>query len=256
MFLVVIEVKNIKKLESSRFVNFHLNKCYPLKNILDCLLSRNDIVVKRNTSKLIILLIDRLSSLILDNPFMFNNVRYLLAGKQNLMKSFIKKYLKKYQCESIADICSGTGDFAEVIPKGAQYTGWDKNEDFIVFARRRYEKDKNKSFIKLDVLKAQGKINNNYDAVMLISTLHHFSDKELEKLLKFTKNITKKIVIIADIIPNPPHLLQRFFVKIDRGKFIRPADEKVRILKKYFKIIHTQEIPTRSAIQLGIICKK
>lgn len=211
--------------------------------------------MKQSASKLIILFIDRLSSLILDNPFMFNNVRYLLAGKQNGMKSFIEKYLNMYRCQSIADICSGTGDFAAVIPKGARYTGWDRNKDFIMFARKRYKKDKNKTFKKLDVLRTQGKINDKYDATLLISTIHHFSDKDLEELLKFVKKITKKIVVIADIIPNPPHLLQRFFVKIDRGKFVRPADEKVKILNKYFKVIFTKEIPTRSAVQLGIICK-
>jgi hypothetical protein len=68
--------------------------------------------------------------------------------------------------------------------------------------------------------------------------------------------MTNKVVIIADIIPDPPHLLQKFFAKIDRGKFVRKKQEKIKILEKYFKIISTQAIPTRSAVQLGIICEK
>jgi SAM-dependent methyltransferase len=212
--------------------------------------------MRRKTSKLVILLIDRISSVILDNPYMFNYVRYLLAGKQKGMKSFISKYLNKYHCKTVADVCSGTGDFAAVIPPGALYLGWDKNEDFIAFAERRYKNDVNISFKKLDVLKAQKKVGKKYDAAMLISAVHHFSDKDLDTLLKFIKKRVNKILIIADIIPDPPHLLQRFFVKIDRGKFVRPAHEKVRILNNYFKVVYTEEIPTRSAVQFGMICIK
>lgn len=211
--------------------------------------------MRHKFSKIIIHLIDRSSSVILDNPYMFNYVRYLLAGQQKGMKTFISNYLNKYHCKSIADICSGTGDFAAVIPLGAKYIGWDKNEDFIAFSRKRYIKNKNISFEKLDVLKDQKKVHKKYDAVVLISAVHHFSDKDLETLLKFVKKITNKVLIIADIIPDPPHLLQRFFVRIDRGKFVRPREEKVRILNKYFKVVYTEEIPTRSAVQYGIVCK-
>jgi SAM-dependent methyltransferase len=211
--------------------------------------------VNNLTAKLIISSTDWLSSRVLDNPYMFNYVRYLLAGRQKNIKTFIKNNLDRYQCKSIADICSGTGDFAELIPKDAYYVGWDINEDFINYARKRYRGDRSKSFIKVDILNAKETINENFDAVMLISTLHHFSDDELNTLLPFVKKIARKVIIIADIIPDPPHILQKIFAKIDRGKFVRPKDEKIKILKKYFKVRHIQEIPTRSAVQLGIICE-
>lgn len=213
-------------------------------------------LLKKRAAGKFVLTIDWLSSRILDNPYLFNYVRYILAGEQKGMKFFIKDYLEKYDCKTVADICSGTGDFAQLVSDDARYIGWDINDDFIAYARKRYKKEKNKSFTNLNVLKPRKEITKKFDAVMLISAIHHFSDEELEILLKFIKKITKKVVIIADIIPDPPHPLQRFFAKIDRGKFVRPAHEKIRILKKHFKVAYTQEIPTRSAVQLGIICEK
>jgi SAM-dependent methyltransferase len=211
--------------------------------------------MQRKASILAILLIDQVSSVVLDNPYMFNYIRYLLAGKQKGMKMFINRYLNNYDCKSVYDLCSGTGDFAAVIPTGAKYVGLDRNEDFIEFARKRYKNENNIAYKRLDVLKDQKIINKKYDATMLISAVHHFSDEDLDTLFKLVKKITKKVLIIADIIPDPPHMLQRFFVKIDRGKFVRPAEEKVRLLNKYFKVVHTQEIPTRSAVQYGIVCE-
>ena len=206
-----------------------------------------------NITKSFILLSDRISSVLLDNPTIFNFVRYLLAGEQKKMKKFIQTHLEKYDCQSVADICSGTGDFAILTPQNATYIGFDFNQDFINYAKNRYKNYKNKKFIKQDVLKLKNK--EKFDAVMLISTVHHFSDDELKILLPAVKKIAKRVVIVADIIPDAPHVLQRFFAKIDRGKYVRPAKEKIKILEKYFKVKTTQNIPTRSAIQFGIICE-
>lgn len=204
----------------------------------------------------LITVIDKASSILLDNPYMFNYIRYLLAGKQTGMKHFIKAYLDKYRCKSVLDLCSGTGDFAQLTPNNAYYVGWDLNNDFVDFAKKRYCGQKNKNFEIVDILAVNGRYHKTYDAVLLISAVHHFSDEELDIILPLVHRMVKKVVIIADIIPDAPHFLQRFFVSIDRGKFVRPAGEKLRILKKYFKVINTEAIPTRSAVQFGIICQK
>ncbi len=209
---------------------------------------------KNKKNNIVIELIHILSDWLLDNPYAFNYVRYILAGKQTGMKHFIKNNLKKYNSKTVGDFCCGTGDFAQCCGRQMSYVGIDLNLSFINFALKRYKNDKNKNFIASDVLQLPYK-GKTFDALLLISAIHHLSDKELSILLPVIKRITKKVVIIADIIPDPPHLLQRFFVKLDRGRHIRPEKEKVRILSQYFKVVHTEMIPTRSAIQCGIICE-
>ncbi|OGH21847.1 MAG: hypothetical protein A3D75_01495 [Candidatus Levybacteria bacterium RIFCSPHIGHO2_02_FULL_37_18] len=195
-----------------------------------------------------------ISDRLLDNPVMFNYIRYLLAGKQKGIRKFINTYLEKYNCKSIADFCCGTGDFAVCIPNNASYIGLDMNKDFINYSKNRFKNEKNKKFIKANVISSKYIYERKFDGILLISTLHHLSDNELLILLPRIKKITRKMVIIADIIPNPPHLLQKFFAKIDRGRYVRPKEEKLRILKKYFKIVKTQMIPTKTAVQFGIVC--
>jgi ubiquinone/menaquinone biosynthesis C-methylase UbiE len=192
---------------------------------------------------------------LLDNPYLFNSIRSFLTRDQKEMKKFIKKYLEKYRCKSIADICSGTGEFAMLTPVNATYIGLDLNRDYINFARKQYKGEKNKSFMQANVLTSKLIKNKKFDAVLLISTMHHFSDKEMEELLPMVKRIVNKVVIIADIIPNPPHPLQKFFTKIDRGKFVRPEAEKIKILEKYFKIVKTQLISTGSVMQFCVVCE-
>jgi len=192
---------------------------------------------------------------ILNNPYIFNNVRRLIAGNQLQTKLFVKKYINTYKCKSIIDICSGTGDFSSLIDKDISYLGIDDNQNFINYAKNRYKMDKNKLFKKADILNQASFTGEKFDAVILISTMHHFSDRELDTLFEIVKKITNKIVIIADIIPNPPRLLQKIFVKLDQGKYIRTEKDKIKILKRYFKIINKVIIPSRLAIQYGIVCE-
>lgn len=207
-------------------------------------------------SKVLISFVGWFSGWLLDNPTAFNVIRYFLAGKQHRMKKFISKYLKDYDCKSVADICCGTGDFAALCDAGVKYVGWDLNDDFISYGKNRYSNSKNIKFKKANVLKSKDFENSKFDAVFLISTIHHFSDEDLEILLPKVKKIVNKVVIIADIIPDPPHAIQRIIVKFDRGRYVRKKDEKLKILRKYFKVVKTQSIPTHSAVQFGIICTK
>lgn len=210
--------------------------------------------MENSSTKIFLEITHWISDRLLDNPVIFNYVRYLLAGKQKKIRKFINQNLEKYKCLTVVDFCCGTGDFAICTPSNASYIGIDMNKDFINFSKKRYKNHANKKFFVANVITSNQIYKRKFDGVLLISTVHHLSDKELKVLLPKIKKITKKVVIIADIIPDPPHLLQKFFAKIDRGRFIRPKEEKLKILRKYFKIVKTQIIPTRTAVQFGIVC--
>ncbi len=209
--------------------------------------------MNNSTTKLTISSLDWLSSRIFDNPYLFNYVRRFLAGDQRGTKKFVREALEKYQCTSVLDLGCGTGDFSESCPKDVTYLGTDLNANFIRYAQSRYKRDKNKQFIYEDILKNDK--HQTYDAVLFISMMHHFSDTDLSIILKKIKKFTSKIVIIADIIPDPPHMLQRITAGMDRGRFVRPRQEKLEILRKYFHICETKTINSRLAVQFGVICK-
>ena len=185
-----------------------------------------------------------------NKPIFFNSLRYLVTGNQKSIKGFVRENLRKYKCKTVLDICCGTGDFVQ---KGKKYTGIDINPFFISFARKKYG-NKNTTFIYGNALNLPFP-NNYFDASLLVSTLHHFSDPEVERLLKEAKRVTKKLIIIVDLIPYPSNSLKRFFVLLDQGNYVRKEKEKEKIVSRFLKIKSTYKIFAGQAEQYGIIAE-
>jgi len=198
--------------------------------------------------------LDPMLSLILSNPVLFNSIRSVIAGNQKFTKQFVHNNLIKYNAKTVIDIGCGSGDFTEAVPDNISYLGLDINKEYISFAKRHYG-NHNRNFIVRNVLDESFYKNRKFGAALFISMLHHLSDDELALILPVVKQITKKVIIIADIIPDPDGLLRKIVVSLDQGKFIRPKGKKLEIVSRYFKITETKIIPSRLAVQFGIVCE-
>ena len=198
--------------------------------------------------------LDLMLSLILSDQVLFNNIRSIVAGDQKYTKQFVKDNLIRYNTKTVIDIGCGTGAFIEAVPQDVSYLGVDINKKYISFAKRRFGNHKRRFIVK-NVLDKSFYKNKQFDAALFVSMLHHLSDEELSLILPVIKKITRKVVIIADIIPDPEGVLRKLMVRLDQGKFIRPREEKTRLLSKYFKIVEEKIVPSRLAVQLGIICE-
>lgn len=191
---------------------------------------------------------------ILSSPDVFNIVRRIAAGNQKNTKEFIQLNIQKYYVTSVLDIGCGTGDFVESVPSEICYSGIDVNRRFVQFAKEKY-KAMNRRFYIEDATNKSFYKNKTFDAVLLISMLHHLSDEDIKILFPIIKCVAKKIVIVADIIPNPPGVLRKLLVKLDQGKHIRTTSEKTKLLKKYFNVVTKKTILSHLAIQYGIVCE-
>lgn len=192
---------------------------------------------------------------ILEIPFLYNKVRQIIAGDQKGTKKYIASLLKEYKCKNILDLCCGTGDFAICTPANASYLGIDNNPQYIKYANDKYVLNKNLHFEAHDLMSDKYQLKGHFDSVLLVSTLHHFSDEELSILFGIIKKNVKGIVVIADLDGNPPTLIQKILLKLDRGHFVRPNSDKMRLITPYFKVIKTGKISSRLALQFMIICK-
>lgn len=193
-------------------------------------------------------------SYFLSQPFIFNNVRKTIAGNQENTKNFVRRNLQAYKAKTVLDIGCGTGDFVEAVPKQINYVGIDINEKFISFAQTHYQNEKRK-FLVQNIIKNNFHQGKKFDATLFISMFHHLSDNDLKTILPIIRSVTKKIIIVADIIPDPDGILRKIMVKLDQGKFVRLKEVKINILCKYFKVAKTEIIPSKLAIQFGIICE-
>lgn len=102
--------------------------------------------------------------------------------------------------ESLIDIGCGFGDFYEFVSKSKskinKYIGWDINEDFIKYAKKKYKSEKNAKFYTKDILdiKSQKPVAKH---AILIGTLN-FNWKSSYDNLELNKSFIKKAFSIID----------------------------------------------------------
>ena len=191
----------------------------------------------------------QLKDKILDNAAIFNLVRTITDSRSHNI-GIIKKELKAKKNEKILDIGCGLGNFSGVT--GGDYTGIDANQSFIKFANRHY-RNANKKFMVMDAKKLQFK-DKFFDKSIFISMLHHFSDKESEKILKEIQRVTKKQLLVLDLLPTKRKFIH-FLYKMDRGSNIRPIEEQFELIRQYFKIEKYKKFEALMSVHSLILCR-
>lgn len=184
----------------------------------------------------------------LDNPNIFNFIRHIIDGGQ---AEYLKKTLKKFEYKNILDVGCGTGDFARI---SEHYTGIDNCKSFIDFCNKKFA-SKKKRFYIMDANKMNFK-SKSFDASIIINTIHHLTEKEIIGVLRDMSKVSKKAVIILDIIPQK-NIISRFFYSLDRGEYFRVLDKQINLAKKAgLKIKEVSTFKSKSKIYVHslIIC--
>lgn len=183
---------------------------------------------------------------LLEFSFIYN-LRFIVAGSQQLTKDFIKKNYEEYGCKSVLDLGCGTGDFASIFSP-QEYLGIDSNNRYIRYATLNRP---NYRFKCANILTYKFG-NRSFDAALFISVMHHLGDKEIEEILRIISEKIKKIVIIVDLNPETT-LIKKILIKLDRGHHIRTTDEKKKLLSMLGRCVKIAHFSTGLASQTGIV---
>jgi len=186
---------------------------------------------------------------ILDNALIFNFVRSITDSRNNIF-SIVKKELNAGKNEKVLDVGCGLGNFSKAADN--HYIGIDLNKSFIRFSRKNYG-SKNRQFFVMDATKLPFK-DKHFDKSMFISMLHHFSEEHNNKVLKELARVTKKYVVVLDLLPTKRPIAS-FLVKMDRGNYVRPLEKQFKILEKYFKIAKHSRIDALMSSHSLIVCR-
>jgi SAM-dependent methyltransferase len=147
----------------------------------------------------------------------------------------LKKELKYLNFKTIADLGCGSAINTHLFSK-KEYLGIDINPKYIEYAKRRYP---SATYITADIASDNFVLLQKIDMFLLNSMLHHLSDEEVHRVLKNVKNNLSnkgKVLIIDNILPSKQKKIKNWFIRHDRGKFVRLYEGLRKICEKYFKI--------------------
>lgn len=134
----------------------------------------------------------------------------------------------------VLDVGCGFGNLLEFLPKNISYVGIDISQNYINYAKKRY--NSRGRFICADVTKL-GLNREKFDVIFIGNLFHHLPDNDVEKLLKSLLHLIKKetVVVSADnVYLKNQSFLSRFITSLDRGKHIRNKEGYLDLTKKYF----------------------
>lgn len=167
-----------------------------------------------------------------DNPVISNFIRNVIEAGMITVRRNIRKEIGDTRNKRIIDIACGTGEFSRLAE--GEYVGVDLDKRHIKYASRKYGTPKKKFFVK-DASRLGGP-DKCFDYAFMLSFLHHTAEKDIEKVLKEAMRVTKNKIIIVDLVPLKYNLIGKFFYNLDQGKYIRPFDKQLRLVKKYAKV--------------------
>lgn len=180
-----------------------------------------------------------ISKVWLSSSFLFDPVQKFFNG--NFWVMFEKKF-GKFSNKKVLDIACGTGELKKHI-KPKYYLGIDINSSYIEYCKKRYS-NQNVEFEKKDASKI--KLEKIYDTIFFVGSIHHFSNKQLEKLLNNLNSKKVKQLIICDGIPTG--FFKPLLVWLDdflgEGKYFRNEKELSIVFEKNFKIKKSGRLKT------------
>ncbi len=173
---------------------------------------------------------------ILDLPSVYAKFQEVIA-KNDYRKWMLNQYIGTTENKRILDLGCGTADILDYFDNAKQYVGIDINEKYITDNRKRFANRKECSFFCGDLNAYLEKEDQSFDLVLMMGVMHHISDEEVEKTMISVKRIISEGgVFVSDdcCYTKGMSIIARLLCMMDRGRYVRYADEYVRMQNKYW----------------------
>lgn len=145
--------------------------------------------------------------------------------------------------DRVIDIGCGTAEILRYLPPDIIYFGFDRNDEYIDSARRRFE-DRNANFACESVGHRTGDKYAKFDLAIAAGLIHHLDDTETLAFLEDARFVLKKegvLVLITEPIYTPSQSkAARYMVSKDRGQNVRTPEDYLAIYRKVFDHVDSE----------------
>ena len=180
--------------------------------------------------------ITKLIHKLLENPLIFRIQQYICNNYGNVRREF-GDYLE-HDGLNILDIGCSTGTAAKQVidMKRNFYIGLDLDLPYVRIASRN---NPNGNFLVMDGSNL-GFRENLFDVIMFNGVWHHMDDALIRACMLDIKRVIKRdgVILVAEPVFTPGKFLSDFFLRRDRGKFIRSEVGYQSFFSEY--VIHRQ----------------
>ena len=173
---------------------------------------------------------------------LLNNTKFYqffqkMIGKKSFPEYFASKYIGDTSGLSILDLGCGPADVLKYIHDEKLYVGIDFNENYIESDKKSFSDRQTCQFLCTDLNSFAESTSQKFDLVIMMGVMHHISDTEVEQCLASIKRIIAKDGRFVSFDPcytkgmNP---IARLLCMLDRGRYVRYAEDFVRLQQKYW----------------------
>ena len=159
-----------------------------------------------------------------------------LVGATNYDKLLASDYIKYKPGQKILDIGCGSSDILKLFPVDVDYLGIDISPKYIEKAKKDFPKQ---NFICSDFCSDLNEVpNESFHLVMAIGVIHHLNDEQAAKLhdFAFRKLMPNgRLITLDGVYTKNQSKAELFFLRNDRGKFVRHENEYIKFPTGSFK---------------------
>jgi len=172
-------------------------------------------------------------SAILGCPTGYRLFSRLVTGRT--WQIFMADYVKPVTGEKVLDIGCGPADILNYLPK-CDYTGFDISPEYIAAAQKRFA-DRGRFFCNDVAQTTVERERGTFHLVLAIGVLHHLDDETAGKLFDLAQLAMRpdgRLVTYDGCFVPGQSRIARWFLRHDRGNFIRARPEYVRLASARF----------------------
>ena len=152
-------------------------------------------------------------------------------------RGYLESFIAFRSNESVLDVGCGPANILRTLKVSVKYTGIDLNPKYVTSASSRFG-----SFAKFFNLNVDELANLNlekFDKILVLGTLHHLSDDQVNSLLNTTSRLLNdngELITHDPVRSNDQNMISKTLMDFDRGKYIRLNDHHLSLFNNYFDV--------------------
>ena len=170
---------------------------------------------------------------VLSVPFFYSMLMRAFVAKDK--REFFEEFIGFTPNERVLDVGCGPANILKSLNVSIKYTGIDLNPKYISSATTQFGSFA--SFLNVDVDELASLSFEKFDKILILGTLHHLSDDQVDSLLYNSSRLLEDdgVILTHDPVRSiGQNRTSKKLMDLDRGKFIRFERQHLSLFDKYF----------------------